>query len=67
MSLDKFGKNLLISIITNSCVDDHNHVWNTTGFNNLNTVANELQQTTQMCVTRFQKTLLFVVITVFFH
>ena len=45
------GSDLLTCIITNSCVDDHIHVCNTTNFNNSSTVANGLQQAT---VTGFQ-------------
>ena len=54
---------LLTCIITNSCDDDRNHVCNTTNFDNSSTVANGLQQATEMCVTGFQTNgIVFVII-----
>ena len=51
MSSNKFERIwlLLTCIITNSCDDDHNHVCNTTNFDNSSTVADGLQQATQIC------------------
>ena len=43
------GSDLLTCIITNFCVDEDIHVCNTINFDNSSTVANGLQQATQIC------------------